>query len=190
LTNDDEIAHKAEIIREKGTNRSAFLRGEVDKYTWVSAGSSYVLSDLLAAVLEVQLAKRAEIKAKRKEVWEQYYESLKPLAAEGKVILPVITVGRESNYHIFFFQVADEDTRNAVLDGLRSEGISATFHYIPLHSSPFGRGQMGCEDELPLTDECSTTLVRLPLYPGILDEQVERIVRIVGDQLVKGAWHG
>jgi dTDP-4-amino-4,6-dideoxygalactose transaminase len=190
LTNDDEIARKAETIREKGTNRSAFLRGEVDKYTWVSAGSSYVLSDLLAAVLEAQLAKRAEIKAKRKAVWEQYYETLKPLAAEGKVMLLVIPTGRESNYHIFFFRVMDEEKRNAVLNGLRSEGIGATFHYIPLHSSPFGRQSVECAYDLPLTDGCSTTPVRLPLYPGILDEQVERIVQIVGDQLVKGAWHG
>ena len=187
LTNDDEIARKAEIIREKGTNRSAFLRGEVDKYTWVSVGSSYVLSDLLAAVLEVQLTKLAGIKAKRKEVWEQYYEGLKPLMAEGKVILPIIPAGRESNYHIFSFQVADEDARNTMLDGLRSEGIGATFHYVPLHSSPFGREKLGCEDDLPLTDECSTTLVRLPLHPGILDEQVQRIVQIVGDQLVEEA---
>lgn len=167
LTNDDELARKAEIIHEKGTNRAAFIRGQVDKYSWVSVGSSCVLSDLLAAVLEVQLARRAEIKARRKAVWEQYCEGLKPLAAEGKVILPIVPAGRESNYHIFFFRVADGDTRNAMLDGLRSKGIGATFHYIPLHSSPFGRGQLGCENGLPITEECSRTLVRLPIYPQL-----------------------
>lgn len=187
LTNDDALAQKAEIIHEKGTNRAAFVRGQVDKYSWVSVGSSYVLSDLLAAVLEAQLAKRAEVKDRRKVVWEQYYRGLKPLAAKGEVILPVVPAERESNYHIFFFRVADEDTRNAVLDGLRGEGIGATFHYIPLHSSPFVRQSMEREYDLPVTDECSTTMVRLPLYPGILDEQIERIVQTVGDQLVKGA---
>jgi dTDP-4-amino-4,6-dideoxygalactose transaminase len=176
LTNDDEIARKAEIIREKGTNRSAFLRGEVDKYTWVSAGSSYVLSDLLAAMLEAQLAKRAEIKAKRKEVWEQYYKGLEPLAAEGKVILPIIPAGRESNYHIFFFRVADEDTRDVVLNGLQSKEIGATFHYVPLHSSPFGREQLGCEDELLITESCSRTLVRLPIYPQLQETRAEEVI--------------
>lgn len=179
LTNDDELAQKAEIIHEKGTNRAAFVRGQVDKYTWVSVGSSYVLSDLLAAVLEAQLAKRAEIKAKREAVWKQYYERLKLLAAEEKIILPVIPAGRESNYHIFFFRVADEDMRNAVLDGLRSEGIGATFHYVPLHSSPFGRGQLGCEDELPITEECSRTLVKLPIYPQLTSEWTERVCDMV-----------
>lgn len=176
LTDDDEIARRAEIVREKGTNRSAFLRGEVDKYTWVSVGSSYVLADLLAAVLEAQLAKRTEIKAKRKEVWEQYYEGLKPLVVEGKVILPVILAGRESNYHIFFFRVADEDTRNTVLDGLRSEEIVATFHYVPLHSSPFGRRQLEFEDELPITENCSRTLVRLLIYPQLQETWREEVI--------------
>jgi dTDP-4-amino-4,6-dideoxygalactose transaminase len=185
LTNDDELARKAEIIQEKGTNRTAFIRGQVDKYSWISVGSSYVLSDLLAAVLEVQLTKRAEIKAKRREVWEQYYEGLKPLAMEGKVILPVIPPGRESNYHIFFFRVRSEDIRNSVLDTLRSEGFGATFHYIPLHSSPFGRGQLACKGELPVTEKCSRTLIRLPIYPGIdrsaLDEIVGSVHEVLGN---------
>jgi len=183
LTNDDELAQKAEIIHEKGTNRAAFVRGQVDRYSWVSVGSSYVLSDLLAALLEVQLEKREETKAKRKVVWEQYYEGLKPLAREGKVTLPVIPAERESNYHIFFFRVADEEARNMVLDGLRDRGIGATFHYIPLHSSPFGMGRLRHEDKLPITEECSQTLVRLPIWPGIASDSCALVCTTIADMV-------
>jgi dTDP-4-amino-4,6-dideoxygalactose transaminase len=179
LTNDEELAQRAEIIHEKGTNRAAFTRGQVDKYSWISLGSSYVFSDLLAAVLEAQIAKRREIKARRQDVWEQYYNGLEPLAVEGKLILPVIPPDRYSNYHIFFFRVANEDVRNAVLDSLRGEGIEAVFHYIPLHSSPFGMKHLGNQDTLPVTQECSRALVRLPLYPSLSDGDVENVVRAV-----------
>lgn len=181
LTNADEVAQKAEIIQEKGTNRAAFIRGQVDAYTWVSVGSSYVFSELLAAVLEAQLAKRAEIKARRKAVWRGYYEGLKPLAAEGRVILPVIPPGRESNYHIFFFRVTDEHKRNALLDALRAKGIGASFHYIPLHSSPFAREQLGCEDDLAVTDECSRTLVRVPIYPSLSIRHQQVTIRTINE---------
>jgi dTDP-4-amino-4,6-dideoxygalactose transaminase len=176
LTNDDELARRAEIAHEKGTNRAAFVRGQVDKYSWVSIGSSYVLSDLLAAVLEVQLGKRDEIKAKRKTMWEQYYKGLKLLAGEGKVILPVVPANREPNYHIFFFRVADEETRNRVLSTLRDRGIGATFHYIPLHSSPFGKKDLKCAYELPRTEKASCTLVRLPIYASMESDEIASIV--------------
>jgi dTDP-4-amino-4,6-dideoxygalactose transaminase len=173
LTGDDGIARRAEIIREKGTNRSAFLRGEVDKYNWVSVGSSYVLSDLLAAVLEAQLKKRSEIKSRRRAVWEHYHTRLSVLAATGKLVLPTIPVACEPNYHIFFFRVVDRETRAAMLEELRSEGIGATFHYIPLHSSPFGSRQLEKREALPVTDACSLTLVRLPIHPRVTRMEVD-----------------
>jgi dTDP-4-amino-4,6-dideoxygalactose transaminase len=179
LTNDDELAQRAEIIHEKGTNRAAFIRGQVDKYSWVSVGSSHVLSDLLAALLEVQLEKRAEIKAKRERVWKQYYEGLKPLAVQGKVILPLIPEGRESNYHIFFFRVANVESRNHLLDTLRSNGVEATFHYIPLHSSPFGKQLLGTSVDLPLTDLGSRTLIRLPMHPSVSDDEIAYTVELI-----------
>lgn len=183
LTNDDEIARRAEVIREKGTNRSAFLRGEVDKYTWVSSGSSYVLSDLLASVLEAQLAKRSEIKSIRKAIWERYYDGLRPLAMEGMITLPSIPENRESNYHIFFFRVRTTEQSIALGSVLRAKGIGATFHYVPLHSSPFNRQLCGRFEDLPITEHLSATLLRLPLYPTMLPEQVEIVLTSVQDAI-------
>jgi dTDP-4-amino-4,6-dideoxygalactose transaminase len=176
LTDSEEIARKAELVREKGTNRSAFIRGEVDKYTWVSEGSSYIQSDVLASVLEAQLEKRNEIKRRRRIVWEAYHEALSPLADSQEVHLPPIPDGRRSNYHIFFFRVATPELRNQILDALKDHGIQATFHYIPLHSSPFGKRFVEPEQTLPITERCSKTLIRLPLYPQLVDdaEQVAR----------------
>ena len=176
LTDSEEIARKAELVREKGTNRSAFIRGEVDKYTWVSEGSSYIQSDVLASVLEAQLEKRNEIKRRRRIVWEAYHEALSPLADSQEIHLPPIPDGRRSNYHIFFFRVATPELRNQILDALKDHGIQATFHYIPLHSSPFGKRFVEPEQTLPITERCSKTLIRLPLYPQLVDdaEQVAR----------------
>lgn len=182
LTSDDEIARQAELVREKGTNRSAFFRGEVDKYTWVSQGSSYIQSDVLVALLEAQLGRRAEIKEKRKTVWEAYSEALRPLAAEDALHLPVVPADRDTNYHIFFFRTNTPEERSRVLTTLKDNGIQATFHYVPLHSSPYGREELGCTQELPLTQHCSETLIRLPVYPqlaeqaGELAEQVATVV--------------
>lgn len=191
LTNDDEIARRAEIVREKGTNRSAFFRGEIDKYTWVSRGSSYIQSDLLAALLEAQLAKRKEIKAKRKQVWEAYYEALKPLVEEGEVELPVVPEYAKPNYHLFFFRVNTPEDRDELLKVLKEKGIQAAFHYVPLHSSPFGRETLGCTDNLPVTQHCSETLVRLPVYPQLVD-RVEEIAEEVRSAMAASvaAWKG
>jgi dTDP-4-amino-4,6-dideoxygalactose transaminase len=167
LTNRDDLATKAEMIREKGTNRTAFLRGEMDKYTWVSLGSSYIQSDLLAALLEAQLERRAEIKTKRKIVWEAYYHALLPFEEEGKIILQKIPQYAEPNYHLFFFRVPSRDDRDRVLLALKQIGLQATFHYIPLHSSPFSKQHHEHQYQLPRTDEYSLTLIRLPLYPQL-----------------------
>lgn len=177
LLDDEAVAHRAEIIREKGTNRKAFLRGEVDKYTWVEVGSSFVLSDLLATVLEVQLAKLEEITALRQRAYRYYAERLQSLADRGLVTLPHVPVDCETNYHIFFIRVNDEETRNACLAALKAQGVQATFHYVPLHSSPYGRSAFGYRpDDLPITEQVSRTLIRLPLYPSLTQTQQDVII--------------
>jgi len=163
LTNDDDLAAKLETIREKGTNRAAFLRGDVDKYTWVSAGSSYVLSDILAAIALEQLRKLDEITAARTAIAERYVEELQ--GVEG-IVLPVVKPYAQPNWHIFAIRVPD-GTRDEFIAALRREGIGATFHYVPLHSSPFGR-QVGRQvGDLAVTDLVARTLVRLPLFPAM-----------------------
>lgn len=178
LTDDDDLFHRAEIMREKGTNRSAFLRGEVDKYTWVDKGSSYVLSDVLAALLEVQLKRVDEIMAVRKAIYWRYMEGLADLASQGKIKLPVIPEDCESNYHLFFFRARTVEERDTLLYGLRQQGINATFHYVPLHTSPFGRA-LGLDSNLPLTDAVGGTLLRLPIYPQLTREQQDFIIQSV-----------
>ena len=186
VTDDDEIARTAELVREKGTNRSAFVRGEVDHYTWVHEGSSYIQSDILAAVLEVQLRRRKEIREKRRRVWEGYYERLAPLAETLPIRLPHVPANRRSNYHIFFFRTEEKGQRDRVLGALKEAGIQATFHYIPLHDSPFGRAHLAEVPELPVTSRCSDTLIRLPLYPKLADraeEVADRAAEILRSEL-------
>ena len=188
LTNNDKIARKAELVREKGTNRSAFFRGEVDKYNWVSQGSSYIQSDILAALLEAQIQKRDQIKALRKSVWEAYFTALQPLADAGQIVLPHIPDYASSNYHIFFFRVTDDTRRDQVIRALKADGIQATFHYVPLHSSPYGRNILGCTAELPITQLCSESLIRLPMYPQLAEQASslsQRVADIVTQQLQK-----
>ena len=182
LTNSDEIARKAELVREKGTNRSAFIRGEVDRYTWVSEGSSYIQSDVLAAILEKQLEKRDEIKARRQTVWQAYWDALAPLAEDDVLTLPHVPEGCNSNYHIFFIRLPTPALRNQVLDALKDHGINATFHYIPLHDSPFGQEYLDDEVALPVTKRCSNTLIRLPLHPELAasaEETAKRTAQII-----------
>lgn len=182
LTNDDDLAERAEIVREKGTNRSAFFRGEVDKYSWVDEGSSYIQSDVLAALLEAQLAKRDEIRRRRKTVWMAYHDALAPLAEDGLITLQTVPDYATPNYHLFYFRTRSPDERNIVLDALKEKGIGATFHYIPLHSSPYGRNELGCTQDLPVTQHCSDTLIRLPLYPQLADrchEVADRVVDVL-----------
>lgn len=175
LTNDPALAHRAEIIREKGTNRAAYLRGEVDKYTWVAAGSSYILSDLLAALLEAQLERREEIKARRQAVWQRYQEALAPLAAREWLSLPAIPEGVQPNYHIFFLLTRSVEEQEALLAHLKAAGVPATFHYVPLHSSPFGRSLLAQPVALPVTERVASTLVRLPVGAHLRDDQADYV---------------
>ena len=172
---DPETTLRAEIMREKGTNRSAFLRGEVDKYTWVSEGSSYILSDVLAAILDAQLDKLAEIQSRRAAVARRYREGLTDWAETRGVRLPFQSAERRSNDHCFYLLFPDETARDRALSALRAEGVLATFHYVPLHSAPHGRSLVG-EVRLPVTERVAGTLLRLPLHPLLAEADVERVI--------------
>jgi dTDP-4-amino-4,6-dideoxygalactose transaminase len=176
LTNNSNLMEKVRIIQEKGTNRSQFMRGLVDKYSWVSLGSSYVQSDVLAAVLGAQLAKRHAIREKRAAIWQRYYQAFEPLAAQGRIILPHVPAECDSNYHIFYLRVASEEMRNQLLHELRQAGIGAAFHYVPLHSSPYGQSQGWANQALPFTEQCSRTLIRLPLFPSMQEAEEQYVV--------------
>lgn len=175
LTDDKEMAERAEIIREKGTNRAAFIRGEVDKYTWVDKGSSYIPSDLLIAILESQLRKKDDIKSKRQAIWQQYRKCLAPYSEYLQ--LPVIPEKCDSNYHIFHFLAQNTEQQEQLIASFKSEGIPATFHYVPLHSAPFFESNFEPNASLKITQEYSNRLIRLPLYPDLKTskEYFERI---------------
>jgi dTDP-4-amino-4,6-dideoxygalactose transaminase len=177
ILNDPSLCHRAEILREKGTNRSQFFRGEVDKYSWVDVGSSYVMSDMLAAFLAVQLENRTIIQTHRQRVWETYHAALLPHAPHWGVTLPTIPPGCGQAYHLFYLLLPDASTRNALMDHLRSAGISAVFHYLPLHLSTMGVRYGGKPGDLPVTEDLSARLLRLPFYPELTSEDQDRIVR-------------
>jgi dTDP-4-amino-4,6-dideoxygalactose transaminase len=183
VVQDPELGARAEIIREKGTNRSAFLRGEVDKYTWVAEGSSYILSDVLGAILDAQLDRFAEVQARRARASERYRVGLADWAAGHGVRLAGELPGRTASHHLFFLLFPAEATRDRCMDHLRAEGVMATFHYVPLHSSPFGRA-LGTDDlRLPVTDRVAGTLLRLPLHPLLTDGEIDRVIATVSASL-------
>lgn len=189
VTNNGEIGRRAEIIREKGTNRSQFLRGEVDKYTWIDVGSSYVISDLLAALLYAQFQRLDEITQTRRMIWGHYYEQMAGLEAAGLIIRPGLDPHAEHNGHIYAFRVTGLsqgvcERRNAILDYLRGHGVGATFHFIPLHSSPYGQRHLGYkEGDFPITERVSNSLIRLPLYPELSMDQADYILNVLNDGL-------
>jgi len=184
VTNDEALARKAEIIREKGTNRANFLRGEVDKYTWVDEGSSYIQSDVLAAILKSQLEIIAEIQSGRKRIHTLYMEGLRQLEQRERLRLPVIPAYCDSNYHIFYVLLRTEEERNNMLKKLKDAGIGATFHYVSLHSSPFALRSLGTSGlRLPVTERVSGTLLRLPIYPQLENAEVGYIIEQVHEIL-------
>jgi dTDP-4-amino-4,6-dideoxygalactose transaminase len=177
VTNDEILARRAEIIREKGTNRSNFLRGEVDKYTWVDRGSSYVLSDILAAVLKFELDELNHIQQRRAAIHARYVSGLRDLEMREQLRLPVIPPYCESNYHIFYLILRDGQTRNNLMRHLKDDFVGASFHYIPLHSAPYALTALGTSGlELPVTDSMASRLLRLPIYPALTDAQVDRVI--------------
>jgi dTDP-4-amino-4,6-dideoxygalactose transaminase len=177
---DVSVAARAEIIREKGTNRSAFLRGEVDRYTWVAEGSSFILSDLLAAVLDAQLDKFDEIQRRRARVTTTYRQGLAEWAERSGVRLPPVNdADRTSNDHLFYLLFPNGDARDQALVALKAQGVMATFHYVPLHSAPHGRALGTGERSLPVTDRVAATLLRLPLHPLLTESEIRRVVDVV-----------
>ena len=176
LIRDQKDVEEAEIIREKGTNRSKFFRGQIDKYTWVEAGSSYLPSDMNAAYLWAQLQKADEINENRLQSWNRYYEGLKDLEEAGKIELPYVPEYCEHNAHMFYIKAKDLQERTALISFLKENGIQAVFHYIPLHSAPAGKkfGRFNGEDKY--TTRESERLMRLPMYYGLKDEEVQYII--------------
>ena len=179
LIRDPEKISEAEILREKGTNRSQFFRGQIDKYTWVDYGSSFLPSELNAAYLMAQLDRADEINHARLARWEQYYRLLSPLAAEGRIELPVIPKDCVHNAHMFYIKTRDLEERQALIQALREQGILAVFHYIPLHSSPAGKkfGRFHGEDRY--TTKESERLLRLPMYYSLTEENVNDVVSVI-----------
>ena len=178
-SDDPKIIERAEIIREKGTNRSRFHRGEVDKYTWVDIGSSYLPSDLLAAFLYAQLEKLDEIQNMRLNVWNAYYSALKSFEDAGIIRLPIVPDYAEHNAHLFYLLFHDEQTRDRIMNQLKGEGINAVFHYVPLHSSPVGLGLGYRKEDLPVTEVMSGRLLRLPMYAGMSNAEKEYIISML-----------
>lgn len=169
---DKKNVERAEIIREKGTNRSQFFRGQIDKYTWMEAGSSYLPSELNAAYLWSQLEDAEIVFENRMKSWELYYECLEPLARTGKIVLPTIPEGCTHNAHMFYIKARDLTERTELINYLKQNGIAAVFHYIPLHTAPAGEkyGMFIGEDKF--TTKESERLLRLPLYYGLKEEEV------------------
>jgi dTDP-4-amino-4,6-dideoxygalactose transaminase len=171
LINDPALAHRSEIIREKGTNRSQFFRGQVDKYTWVDVGSSYLPSELIAAVLLAQLEEGEGIQRARHALWEVYHAGLESLERAGHIRRPVIPAHVQHNAHMYYVLCRSLDERTRLIAHMKTRGINPAFHYVPLHSAPagikFGKTPM----PMPVTDKTGETLVRLPMWAGLDDAQ-------------------
>lgn len=179
LINDAKLIEHAEIIREKGTNRSRFFRGQVDKYTWVNLGSSYVMSDVLAAFLYGQLELWPEIQRRRRVIWERYFAALQTWAGANGATLPVVPAHCEPAYHMFHLLLPSLETRQRLIAHLKARGILAVFHYLPLHLSEYGSRWGGKPGDCPVTEDVSDRLLRLPFY-NVLDEATQsRVIEAV-----------
>ena len=179
IINNKEYTLPAEIIREKGTNRSQFFRGMVDKYSWVDIGSSYLMNDLSAAYLWGQLDSADEINNNRLHTWKLYYEGLKELSEKGHIELPVVPKDCQHNGHMFYIKVKDIKERTSLIEYLHSHGIQAVFHYVPLHSSPAGKKFSRFHGEDNYTTKESERLVRLPLYYGLQENEVQNVINAI-----------
>jgi dTDP-4-amino-4,6-dideoxygalactose transaminase len=174
--NDPRFVERAEIIRDKGTNRQQFFRGQADKYSWVDLGSSYVPSEICGAFLYAQLEMLDAISARRRVIYDYYRERLGPLETEGLLRTPVIPAHCASNYHLFYILLPDRATRDGLLAHLNANGIHAVFHYVPLHTSPMGRSFGYKDGDLPVTEDLSGRLLRLPLFHDITEADQARVV--------------
>jgi dTDP-4-amino-4,6-dideoxygalactose transaminase len=176
LVNDANLAERAEIIREKGTNRSRFFRGQVDKYTWVDIGSSYLPSDMLAAYLYGQFEQRERIQSHRKHVWETYQAVLNDWAEKNGVRLPIVPADREQAYHMFYLLMPNLDLRQKFIMHLRERGMYSVFHYLPLHLSDMGIKFGYKQGDYPVTERVSDQLVRLPFHNALTNNEIEQVI--------------
>ena len=181
LVNDPKLIERAEIIREKGTNRNEFFRGRVDKYTWLDIGSSFLPSDLVSAFLFAQLEQAETINRARRQVFERYREGLSPLEEKGRIGLPPCRDDCVSNGHLFYIITKNHDERARLMTGLDEIGINSVFHYIPLHSSPAGKKYGRAGSAMTHTDDLSNRLLRLPLYFEMTGEEVDNVVTAIHD---------
>lgn len=181
VINDERFIERAEIIRSRGTNRKAFIRGLMDKYEWVDIGSSYLMADLISAFLYAQLENMDKINKRRNEIWHFYHQALVPLANDGKLRLPYIPPACSSNSHLFYIILPDEKTRNALMGYLKSHGINAVFHYVPLHTSDVGIAMGYKSGQFPVTESFSGRLLRLPFYYELSYEDQRHIVDSIFD---------
>ena len=179
VVNDAALVERAEVLREKGTNRSRFFRGQVDKYTWVDVGSSWVISDVLGALLLAQLEDRERIQARRQEIWARYARELATWAEREGARLPVVPVGHEHPAHLFYVLLPDLARRTAFLQHLEGRGVKAVFHYVPLHLAPMGLRFGGRAGDCPVTESVSDRLARLPLFTGLRPEEQDQVIDAV-----------
>lgn len=183
LVNDSALATRAEIIREKGTDRSRFFRGKVDKYTWQEVGSSFLPGELIAAFLWAQLEEAQSITNERLAIWERYHELLAPFEQKGLLRRPIVPADCQHNAHMYYVLLAPEIDRQKVLSELKKNDIYSVFHYVPLHSSPGGQRYGRAHGELEVTVRQSERLVRLPLWVGLSPAQQDRIVEVLSNAL-------
>lgn len=179
IINDDRFVERAEVVREKGTNRSRFFRGQVDKYTWTDVGSSYLPSELLAAALLAQFEARESIQERRKRVWERYNAGLADWGRSTGARLPAVPADRDQSYHMFYLLMPSLEARQRLMAHLKKQGILSVFHYLPLHLSAMGRGFGGQEGQCPVTEDISDRLLRLPFYNTLTESQQDRVLEAI-----------
>ena len=185
LVRDPELALRAEIIREKGTDRSRFFRGEIDKYTWQEVGSSFLPGELIAAFLWAQLEEAERITSERLVCWDRYHALTASLEEGGMLRRPVVPADCQHNAHMYYVLLAADIDRQAVLDALKSEGIGSVFHYVPLHSSPGGMRYGRVNGNVDITNDLSERLIRLPLWVGLTESQQNKVVSVLKDAIGK-----
>lgn len=179
LVNNPKYAERAEVIREKGTNRSQFFRGQVDKYTWVDLGSSYLPGEINAAFLWAQLQEADHITAMRMAIWSTYHEAFADLESQGRLTRPTLAQGCQHNAHMYYLLLNNLAERTALIEAMKSQGINCVFHYVPLHTAPYGMQAGRTEGNLPFTADLSDRLVRLPLWVGIEEHQARVIENVL-----------
>lgn len=186
LVNDPVLIERAEIIREKGTNRSQFFRGQVDKYTWVDIGSSYLPGEIIAAFLWAQMEEAGYITRRRLSMWDRYHDAFASLEHAGRIRRPIAMAGCRYNGHMYYLLLRDLDDRSWFIEEMDGQGINCVFHYVPLHSSPYGAKIAKVHGRLTVTQDLACRLVRLPLWVG-LEEDQEKVIELATTLLAKSS---